>query len=340
LSTGGLKTGPAVPAAPAQRLEEMDVEAVFSHLPVMVREVVELLLPVPDGLIVDCTVGGGGHSAALLEARSDIRLLGIDRDAEAVAAARLRLAPFGARVQVVEGGFEQLAELVERYGRGEPVMGILMDLGVSSPQLDRPERGFSYRFDAPLDMRMDARQALTAADVVNGYDEEELAELIAGNGEERYARRIARGIVNARPLASTRELVDVIRASIPGPARRRRGHPARRTFQAIRMEVNRELPNLADGLDDAVHVIGPAGRVLVLAYHSLEDRIVKETFAEWTDTGSAPSLPKLPVPEPARNPLARLLTRRPLRPRADEVAANRRAESVRLRAVERLPGSA
>jgi 16S rRNA (cytosine1402-N4)-methyltransferase len=307
---------------------------------VMVREVVELLLPVPDGLIVDCTVGGGGHTAALLEARSDVRLLGIDRDADAVAAARLRLAPYGARVQVVEGGFEQLAELVERYGRGEPVMGILMDLGVSSPQLDRPERGFSYRFDAPLDMRMDARQALTAADVVNGYGEEELADLIAGNGEERYARRIARGIVNARPLGSTRELVDVIRASIPGPARRRRGHPARRTFQAIRMEVNRELPNLADGLDDAVHVIGPSGRVLVLAYHSLEDRIVKETFAEWTDTGSAPSLPKLPVPEPARNPLARLLTRRPLRPRADEVAANRRAESVRLRAVERLPGSA
>ncbi len=316
------------------------MEAAFSHLPVMVREVVELLLPVPDGLFVDCTVGGGGHAAALLEARSDVRLLGIDRDADAVAAARRRLAPFGSRVKVVEGGFEHLADLVGLHGEGEVVMGILMDLGVSSPQLDRPERGFSYRFDAPLDMRMDARQPLTAADVVNGYGLEELAELIAANGEERYARRIARGIVEARPLATTRELVDVIRASIPGPARRRRGHPARRTFQAIRMEVNRELPNLADGLDDAVHVIGPEGRVLVLAYHSLEDRMVKETFAEWTDTGSAPALPKLAVPEPARNPLARLLTRRPLRPRADEVAANRRAESVRLRAVERLPGSA
>jgi 16S rRNA (cytosine1402-N4)-methyltransferase len=306
----------------------------------MVREVVELLLPVPDGLIVDCTVGGAGHATALLDARPDLRLLGIDRDADAVAAAGRRLAPFGVRAQVVTGGFEHLADLVERYGEGERVMGILMDLGVSSPQLDRPERGFSYRFDAPLDMRMDAKQALTAADVVNGYDTEELAEVISRNGEERFARRIARGIVAARPLHTTRELVDVIRASIPAPARRRGGHPARRTFQAIRMEVNRELPNLADGLEDSVHVIGPQGRVLVLAYHSLEDRMVKEAFATWADTGSPPALPKLAIPEPARNPLVRLLTRRPLRPRADEVAANRRAESVRLRAVERLPDSA
>jgi 16S rRNA (cytosine1402-N4)-methyltransferase len=318
----------------------MDVEAAFSHLPVMVREVVELLLPVPDGLIVDCTVGGAGHARALLDARPDIRLLGIDRDADAAAVARLRLEPYGDRAHVIVGGFERLAELVEQHGRGDRVMGILMDLGVSSPQLDRPERGFSYRFDAPLDMRMDARQVLTAADVVNGYDLEDLVEIIHENGEERYARRIAQGIVAARPLNSTRELVDVIRTSIPGPARRRRGHPARRTFQAIRMEVNRELPNLAEGLDDSVHVIGPEGRVLVLAYHSLEDRMVKEKFAEWADERPPQTPPKLAVPEPQRNPLVRLLTRRPLRPRADEVAANRRAESVRLRAVERLPGSA
>ena len=316
------------------------MEAEFSHLPVMVREVVELLLPVPVGLIVDCTVGGAGHSAAVLGARSDLRLLGIDRDADAVAAARLRLEPFGDRAQVVQGGFEQLAELVDRHSEGQQVMGILMDLGVSSPQLDRPERGFSYRFDAPLDMRMDSKQALTAADVVNGYEMDELAEVIARNGEERFARRIARGIVAARPLHSTRELVDVIRASIPAATRRKGGHPARRTFQAIRMEVNRELPNLAEGLGESVHVVGPEGRVLVLAYHSLEDRMVKETFSEWADEGPSPTLPKLAVPEPQRNPLVRLLTRRPLRPRADEVAANRRAESVRLRAVERLPGSA
>ena len=316
------------------------MEAEFSHLPVMVREVVELLLPVPAGLIVDCTVGGAGHATAILDARPDAHLLGIDRDADAAAAARSRLARFGARAQVVIGGFEQLAGLVDRYAEGERAMGILMDLGVSSPQLDRPERGFSYRFDAPLDMRMDARQSLTAADVANGYDVEELATLIARNGEERFARRIARGIVAARPLHTTRELVDVIRASIPAAARRRGGHPARRTFQAIRMEVNRELPNLADGLDESVHVIGPEGRVLVLAYHSLEDRMVKETFARWSDAAAPPLPPKLAVPDPPRNPLVRLLTRRPLRPRADEVAANRRAESVRLRAVERLPDSA
>jgi 16S rRNA (cytosine1402-N4)-methyltransferase len=315
-------------------------EAEFSHLPVMVREVVELLLPVPEGLIVDCTVGGAGHSRALLDARPDLNLLGIDRDTDAATVARQRLAPYGARAQVVVGGFERLAELVDRYSEGERVMGILMDLGVSSPQLDRPERGFSYRFDAPLDMRMDAKQALTAADVVNGYDVEDLAGVISRNGEERFARRIARGIAAARPLRTTRELVDVIRDAIPAPARRRGGHPARRTFQAIRMEVNRELPNLADGLGDSVHVIGPEGRVLVLAYHSLEDRMVKETFAGWADTGSAPALPKLAIQEPKRSPLVRLLTRRPLRPRADEVAANRRAESVRLRAVERLPDSA
>ena len=191
------------------------MEAEFSHLPVMWREVVELLLPVPAGLFVDCTVGGGGHATAVLEARPDLRLLGIDRDADAAAAARLRLEPFGDRAHVVQGGFERLAELVGLHAEGEQVMGILMDLGVSSPQLDRPERGFSYRFDAPLDMRMDSKQLLTAADVVNCYDVDELAEVIARYGEERFARRIARGIVVARPLQSTRELVDVIRSSIP-----------------------------------------------------------------------------------------------------------------------------
>ena len=311
------------------------MEAEFSHLPVMWREVVELLLPVPAGLFVDCTVGGGGHATAVLEARPDLRLLGIDRDADAAAAARLRLEPFGDRAHVVQGGFERLAELVGLHAEGEQVMGILMDLGVSSPQLDRPERGFSYRFDAPLDMRMDSKQLLTAADVVNCYDVDELAEVIARYGEERFARRIARGIVAARPLQSTRELVDVIRSSIPAATRRKGGHPARRTFQAIRMEVNRELPNLAEGLGDSVHVLGPGGRVLVLAYHSLEDRMVKETFAGWADT-AGPALPRLPVPEASRKPLVRLLTRRALRPSADEVAANRRAESVRLRAAERL----
>jgi 16S rRNA (cytosine1402-N4)-methyltransferase len=315
------------------------VEAEFSHLPVMGREVVELLLPAPAGLFVDCTVGGGGHSALLLDARSDVRVLGLDRDAEAVAAARSRLARFGDRAQVVHGGFERLGELVARHGEGEQVMGILMDLGVSSPQLDRPERGFSYRHDAPLDMRMDAKQQLTASDVVNGYEESQLAAVISQYGEERFARRIARAIVGSRPVHSTRELADIVRDAIPAATRRRGPHPARRTFQAIRMEVNRELPNLAAGLEESVHVVGPEGRVLVLAYHSLEDRMVKQTFARWAGDDVAVRAPaKLPVPQEKRRGLVRVLTRRPLRPRADEVAANPRAESARLRAVQRFAG--
>jgi 16S rRNA (cytosine1402-N4)-methyltransferase len=303
----------------------------------MGREVVELLGPVPAGLLVDCTVGGAGHATLLLDARSDVRLLGIDRDADAVDVARDRLARFGDRAQVVHGGFERLGALVALHSEGEQVMGILMDLGVSSPQLDRPERGFSYRYDAPLDMRMDAKQSLTAADVVNGYEEAQLAAVISQYGEERFARRVAHAIVAARPLRSTRELADVVRDAIPAATRRRGPHPARRTFQAIRMEVNRELPNLAAGLDESVHVIGPHGRVLVLAYHSLEDRMVKEAFARWSGADRAADTPrKLPVSPPKRSTLVRVLTRRPLRPRADEVAANPRAESARLRAVERL----
>jgi 16S rRNA (cytosine1402-N4)-methyltransferase len=238
---------------------------------------------------------------------------------------------------VVHGGFERLGMLVERHGEGEKIMGILMDLGVSSAQLDRPERGFSFRFDAPLDMRMDSKQSLTATEVVNGYEEAQLSAVISQYGEERFARRIARAIVAARPVRSTRELAEIVRDAIPAATRRRGPHPARRTFQAIRMEVNRELPNLADGLDESVHVIGPSGRVLVLAYHSLEDRMVKETFGRWAGDEDDRRVPaKMPVPPPKPRPLARVLTRRPLRPAADEVAANPRAESARLRAVERL----
>jgi len=310
----------------------------FQHTPVMAREVLELLAPVPAGTVVDATVGGGGHARLLLEARPDVTLLGIDRDADAVAAARERLAPFGDRARIVHGGFEEVADAVRR-GIGGPesegsIMGILFDLGASSPQLDRPERGFSYWGEAPLDMRMDAAQELTAATVVNEYSEAHLADVIATSGEERFARQIAARIVARRPLSTTADLVDAVKEAIPARARRRGGHPARRTFQAIRMEVNRELPNLAEGLDESVHLLAPGGRVLVLAYHSLEDRLVKERFAAWAGTRE-PALPGLPV-EPERTSLVRVLTRRALRPRADEVAANPRSRSARLRAAERL----
>ena len=306
----------------------------YQHQPVMVREVIELLAPVPTGTVVDATVGGGGHARSLLEARPDLRLLGIDRDPAAVTAARAELEPFGDRALIVHGGFEDVAEILKRASEGN-VMGILFDLGVSSPQLDLRERGFTYWGDAPLDMRMDSAQTLTAEQVVNDYDADALSDVIARNGEERFARSIASRIIANRPLHTTSDLVAAVREGIPARARRRGGHPARRTFQAIRMEVNRELPNLAAGLDESVHVVGPAGRILVLSYHSLEDRLVKERFTAWAgEDVSAP--PGLPV-EPTRpHALVRLLTRRPLRPRADEVAANSRSESARLRAVEKL----
>jgi 16S rRNA (cytosine1402-N4)-methyltransferase len=310
----------------------------FEHLPVMAAEVTDLLAAVPTGLVVDATVGGGGHARALLTVRPDLHLLGIDRDPVAVAAAGAALEPFGDRVRIVQGGFERLSELVGSADivGNEEIVAILFDLGVSSPQLDRPVRGFSYWADAaPLDMRMDSVQTLTAETVVNEYSESDLAALIARNGEERYSRRIAAEIVAARPIRTTGELVEAVKRGIPAAARRRGGHPARRTFQAIRMEVNRELPSLEAGLDESVHLLKPEGRVVVLAYHSLEDRIVKERFTDWSRT-EEPGYVPTGLPRPKRNPLTRLLTRRALRPSDAEVLANPRAKSARLRAVERL----
>jgi 16S rRNA (cytosine1402-N4)-methyltransferase len=297
----------------------------------MAAEVVEALMPVPPGLLVDGTVGGAGHARLLLEARPDWRLLGIDRDAEALSAARERL-PAG-RAELVHAGFEELAGILAERGRHDPVVAVLLDLGVSSPQVDRPERGFSYRADAPLDMRMDRSQALTAGDVVNDYEEADLARTIARLGEERFARSIARRIVARRPIRTTTELVEVVRQAIPAPARRRGPHPARRTFQAIRMEVNGELEHLDTGLDAAFAALAPGGRLAVLAYHSLEDRMVKQRFAGWSS--DAPSPRGLPPPPGAPPAPGRLVTRKARRPTAEEVAANPRAESARLRVVER-----
>jgi 16S rRNA (cytosine1402-N4)-methyltransferase len=305
----------------------------FEHTPVMTQEVIELLEPVPTGWVVDATVGGGGHARALLEARPDLRLLGLDRDRDAVAAATAALAEFGDRARVVHSNFEDLAEVASEMSEGM-IMGILFDLGVSSPQLDWPERGFSYWGEAPLDMRMDAAQPLTAAEVVNEYTEDDLADVLQRYGDEKFAKRIAARIVARRPLETTADLVAAVKEAIPARARRRGPHPARRTFQALRMEVNRELPNLASGLDESVHLLAPGGRILVLAYHSLEDRMVKERFAKWA--GAAEQRPPgLPV-EPTTNALVRVLTRRPMRPRSSEIATNSRAESARLRAAEKL----
>lgn len=306
----------------------------FRHVPVLVDRVVELFAVVPDGLYVDATLGGGGHAAAVLAAHPGLHLLGLDRDEVACAAAAQRLARFGDRVEIVRSSFDRIGELVsERTTEG--ASAVLFDLGVSSPQLDEPERGFSYRSGAPLDMRMDRRQALTAREVVNDYPYARLARLISAYGEERYARRIARAIVDARPIETTDQLAAVVRDAIPAPARRRGGHPARRTFQAIRIEVNHELDQLADALDAALSVLQPGGRCAVVSYHSLEDRLVKERFRE-AATGGCVCPPGLPCACGAE-PTVRLLRRGAWTAGADEVAANPRSESARLRAVERVP---
>jgi 16S rRNA (cytosine1402-N4)-methyltransferase len=300
----------------------------------MLDEIVELFRPVPPGLIVDATVGGGGHARALLDALPRHRLLGLDRDEEALAAATVTLSGFEDRVVLRRARFDRMKTMVHEAG-DEPVAAVLFDLGVSSPQVDRPERGFSYRQDAPLDMRMDQSQATTAADVLNTYPVERLTALLYDYGDERFAERIARAIVAARPLTSTAQLVDVIRDAIPAPARRRGGHPAKRTFQALRIEVNEELDVLGPAIDQAVDLLVPGGRCAVLAYHSGEDRIVKDRFRQ-AETGGCVCPPGLPCVCGA-HPKVRLLRRGVRRSSAAEVAANPRAESARLRAIEKLP---
>lgn len=306
----------------------------FAHHPVMADEIVALFAPVADGWLVDATLGGAGHSRALLDAHPGLSVLGIDQDPTALAAATERLAPHGDRVRTVRARFDALAAVVADTIGAAPVVGVLFDLGVSSPQLDRPERGFSYRHDAPLDMRMDPGSARSAAQVVNDYPLRRLTAVLREHGDERFAARIARAVVAARPITTTGQLAEVVRDAIPAPARRTGGHPAKRTFQAIRIEVNEELAILPASLDRAIELLAPGGRLAVLAYHSGEDRIVKDRFRAATDPTLG--LPRhLPIP-PERTVSMRLLTRKAVTATADEVETNPRATSARLRAVERL----
>jgi len=305
----------------------------FEHDPVMVDEVVSVLRDVPEGIVVDATLGGGGHADALLTAAGHISVLGLDRDEMALAAARARLAGHGDRVTLRHTPFDGITEAVRSLG-ADRVAGCLFDLGVSSPQLDRVERGFSYRHDGPLDMRMDRSRGLTAADLVNGADEGELIRILRTNGDERHARRIARAIVACRPLATTGELATVVRDAIPAAARRTGGHPARRTFQAIRIEINDELAMLEDALRQALALLAPAGRCAVLAYHSGEDRIVKHLFRHAAGEGPRPR-PDLPPP-PGSEATVTPLWRGAATPSDHEVERNPRAEAARFRAVEKL----
>lgn len=312
----------------------------FQHQPVMVDEIVGALGPVAPGLAVDATVGGGGHSAALLAANPGLRLVGIDRDPDALAAAGVKLQGFGGRVSLHRARFDDMAAQVDLARASHPewqmlgVSAVLLDLGVSSPQLDRPERGFSYREAGPLDMRMDPAQGLTADEVVNTYAERALADLFRMNGESRFARRIARAVVGHRPVADTAELADIVRDAIPAPARRRGGHPAKRVFQAIRIEVNGELDVLGPALRAGLDLLGPGGRAAVLTYHSGEDRIAKATLVDAT-TGGCTCPPGLPCVCGA-DPDFRLVFRGSRTATQVERAANRRSESARLRVIERV----
>jgi len=305
-----------------------------THVPVMLDRVLALLAPALSGrpaVVVDATVGLGGHAEALLAAHPQLTLVGLDRDRAALEHSEQRLAPYGERLHLVHAVYDRMPQVLESLGRPR-VDGVLFDLGVSSMQLDQPERGFAYAQDAPLDMRMDQQAGRTAADVVNTYPVGELARVLREYGEERFAMRIAQAIVRDRPLTSTARLAELVRTAIPAATRRTGGHPAKRTFQALRIEVNAELDALRTAVPEAVTALRVSGRIVVLSYQSLEDRIVKHALAPLAADTTPPDLP---VPIAERGPQLRLLTRGE-GPTPAEVAANSRAASVRLRAAERI----
>ncbi|MGB8020674.1 MAG: 16S rRNA (cytosine(1402)-N(4))-methyltransferase RsmH [Candidatus Nanopelagicales bacterium] len=308
------------------------------HVPVLLARCLDLLGPAlgrPGALAVDATLGLGGHAEAMLQAHPDLVVVGLDRDPEALALASARLARFADRFHPVRCTYDLLPEAIGGLGR-QSADAVLFDLGVSSMQLDRPERGFSYAHDAPLDMRMDQGHGVTAADVLNTYPVEELTRVLRENGEERFARQIARAIVRERaraPFTTSARLVELIRDAIPAPARRTGGNPAKRTFQALRIEVNGELDVLRRAIPAALAALAPGGRMVVLSYHSGEDRIVKQAIAAAANPPVPHGLPVLPE---QLAPTARVLTRGSEKASDDEVSRNPRAASVRLRAVEKL----
>ncbi len=307
----------------------------FRHYSVMRKQAVEELHIKPDGRYVDGTLGGGGHAYEVLKRLDGGRLYGIDQDDAAIEAARERLAPFGDKVVLFRDNYCNMKSLLEGQGITE-VDGILLDLGVSSYQLDTQERGFSYRFDAPLDMRMDRRQPLTAADIVNDYSEAQLYHVIRDYGEDPFAKNIAKHIVQARarkPIATTFELNEVIKAAIPAKMRKD-GHPSKQTFQAIRIECNRELEVLQDSLEGMIDLLAPGGRLCVITFHSLEDRIVKTVMRNAENPCICP--PNFPVCVCGRKPKGRVVTKKPIVPDEEERGENSRSKSAKLRVFEKL----
>ena len=308
----------------------------FSHYSVLLGESIEALDIKADGIYVDGTAGGGGHSYEIAKRLSSGRLIAIDQDEDAIAAATRRLSEFSDRVTVVRDNFSNLADVCKRLGI-EKIDGFLIDAGVSSFQLDCAERGFAYSSDAPLDMRMDTRNSLTARDVVNGYSEQELKKILFEYGEERFSPAIASAIVKARsvsPIETTSQLSDIIKGAIPAYAREGGHHPAKRSFQAIRIEVNRELDVLEPAIRAAESLMNAGGRIAVITFHSLEDRIVKQTFASLAEGCTCPK--NFPICVCGNKPKVRLVNKKPILPSKDELDVNPRSRSAKLRAVEKI----
>lgn len=309
----------------------------FAHVSVLLRETIEQLNIRPDGIYVDGTLGGGGHAFEVCSRLSDKgRLIGIDQDADAIAAAGKRLQKFKDRVTIVRSNYCNMRRELQRLGI-ERVDGIVLDLGVSSYQLDSAGRGFTYREDAPLDMRMDQRQTRTARTIVNEYSEQELFRVIRDYGEDKFAKNIAKHIAAARakkPIETTGELAEIIRGAIPAKVRMNGGHPAKKTFQAIRIELNKELEVLKDSLDDMIDLLKPGGRICVITFHSLEDRIVKTIFKTNENPCTCPS--NFPVCVCGNKPKGRLVVKKPIVPGEEELTKNKRSKSSKLRVFERI----
>ena len=310
----------------------------FKHISVLLDETIEELHIKPDGIYVDGTLGGGGHAYQVASRLSEKgRLIGIDQDADAIAAAGERLKEFGDKITIIRSNYANMKEELHRIGV-EKVDGIVLDLGVSSFQLDTPERGFTYRDEnAPLDMRMDDRQSLTAKDIVNGYSEMDLYRIIRDYGEDKFAKNIAKHIVQERakkPIETTGELTEIIRASIPMKVQVTGGHPAKRTFQAIRIELNKELEVLQNNLDDMIDLLNPGGRICIITFHSLEDRIVKTNFKRNENPCTCPS--DFPVCVCGKKSKGKVVTRKPILPSEEELEVNSRSKSAKLRVFERV----
>ena len=308
----------------------------FKHFSVMLKETVDSLKAENGGLFVDGTMGGGGHSYEILSRSGDVRLIGIDQDKEAIAAATNRLENFKERFTTVNKNFSEIKSILDELGI-EKIDGAVLDLGVSSYQLDNGERGFSYMHDAPLDMRMNRENPLSAYEVVNGYSVEELTRIFYEYGEENWSKRIAEFIDERRklsPVKTTGELVDIIKAAIPKKARVEGSHPAKRIFQAIRIEVNGELRILRNAIEDFLDVLNPGARLAIITFHSLEDRIVKNVFAEYAKGCICPK--EFPVCVCGKKPEVKLITRKPILPSGDELAVNSRSKSAKLRVAEKI----